>query len=410
MTVGLSHPELNAKAGELFHAGDFAGAAEYYELATHAAADTVPVYLSNLAATYLKLRKYRAAEQAADKALRLEPRAIKPRYRRAVARKNLNLISEALIDLASVLTTDPRNLEAQAKFQTLLTMQNERDKTKRTLVPGAILEADSPSAHGSFANPPRPTDPDRHLRGLPYFQWIQPTPPVNVGGIHGACYVCNKTMHRRNLKECQKCRRVNYCSVSCQRVDWPEHRRTCNVAPDEYLAFRAGRGLTEHEYFHLHLLLYALRAMGPAKLAHQPRDRILMAVIDMVPVSAAKPAGRKRMTVTNILTVPTSVTPPGVQSLLHSALQTAGEHAVHGVWIVTAGSHPKPGEETRFRVSLLVPDNLISSYMHLPQFSLDFFSHSYGVHRRVNLDMDFLFESINDELRLDKENFYQLQV
>ncbi|KAF7336451.1 RNA polymerase II-associated protein 3 [Mycena sanguinolenta] len=231
MASTVSHPELNAKAGESFRAGDFVGAAKYYELATQATGNTVPIYLSNLAAAYLKIGKYRAAEQAADKALRLEPRAIKPRYRRAIARKKRNLISEAMIDLASLLTTDPRNVEARAEFQTLTAIQNQRDKIQRALIPEEILKADSPSAHGSSTNPPLPTHPDLHLRGLPLFQRIQQTSPVNVGGIHGACHVCKKAMHRRDLKECQKCRRVTYCGVACQRAHWPDHKRACNVAP-----------------------------------------------------------------------------------------------------------------------------------------------------------------------------------
>ncbi|KAF8166273.1 hypothetical protein K438DRAFT_1857375 [Mycena galopus ATCC 62051] len=344
----------------------------------------------------------------ADKALRLEPRAIKPRYRRAMARKHRNLISEALVDLASLLTTDPRNIEARAEFQTLLALQNRRDKTERALAPEEILKADSPTAHGSFANPSRPTEADPHLRGLPSFQRIQQTPGVNLSSVHGTCQVCKKPMHRRDLKQCKKCCRVNYCGVTCQRADWPEHKLTCNVAPDQNITFRTGRRIIEHQYFNIHFLLYALRAIGPAKLAHEARDFVLMVVVNMVPVSAAKPNGRKRITVTNILAVPTSVMPPDVQVILDAGLQNAGQHAVHGAWIVTAGIYPE-GEETRFRMSLLMPDNFISSNMHLPQFSLDFFSHSYGVYRRVNLDLDFLFESINDELRLDEENYYQLQ-
>ncbi|KAJ6484921.1 hypothetical protein C8R45DRAFT_999640 [Mycena sanguinolenta] len=408
MSLKRSHLELNIKAGELFKVGDFVGAAEHYELATRAARNTVPIYLSNLAAAYLKLGNYGMAEAAADAALRLEPRAIKARYRRGMARKNQNLVSLAVIDLSSVLTTDPGNVEAMAEFRSLLAIQNRRDIAERELSPEDILKADFPSAYGSSGNPSRPIHPDLHLRGLPAFRAIYPSQTVNIARFHGLCQVCKKPMHRRDLKESQKCSRANYCGVTCQRADWPEHKLICNVAPDHNITFRTGRRLIDHQYFSTHLLLYALRAIGPAILAHEPRDFVLMVVVDMVPVVSGAPNGRKRIAVTNILPVHISILSPDVRDMLHSGLRNAHEYPLHAVWIVTSGIYPE-NEGTRFRISLIVADNFISSSTHLPQFSLDLYSHSYSQFHWVNLDLDLLFESINDELRADDENYYEMQ-
>ncbi|KAF7377005.1 MYND finger [Mycena sanguinolenta] len=263
--------------------------------------------------------------------------------------------------------------------------------------------------------PPLPGHPDPHSRGLPLFHQIQQSSPCSVSRIQGVCNGCKKSMRRRDLKECQKCRRVNYCGVPCQRADWPEHKRTCNVSPDLNLTFCTGRRLAEHDYFRMHMLLYALSAMGPPKFADEPHDFVLMVVVDMVPVSAAKPEGRKRITVTNMLPVPTSVLPADVYAMLDLSLQNVAQHtvpyAVHALLIVTAEKFPE-GEDrldSRFRISMLFPSDFITSHMDLPEFSLDLFSHSHGVYRRVNLDMDFLFESINDELQLDEDDYYQMQ-
>ncbi|KAJ6462174.1 hypothetical protein C8R45DRAFT_1178668, partial [Mycena sanguinolenta] len=389
---------LSNQAGELFKADDFEGAAKYYEIATQVAGNSVSIYLSNLAAAYLKLEKYRAAAHAADRALRLEPRAIKARYRRAMARKNLKFIPEALIDLASLLTTDPGIGEARAEFQTLTAPQNRTGRIERALTTEEILKADSPSAYGSSGNPSRVADPDPHLRGSTSFRRLKPMPHTK------------RIQPVSELKKCRKCGRVNDCSKACARANWSEHKLICNVAPDGNITFRTGRRIADHDYFRRHLLLYALRAIGPAKRAHEARPSILMVVVDMVPVSAAEPNGCNRTTVTNIVAVPTSILPPDVRDMLDLTPQnTNGQGPVHALWIVTSGIYPD-GEATRCRVALLMPEDFISSNTHLPHFSLDCCSNSYGVFRRMNLDLDFLFESINDELRLDEEDYYGMRV
>src|SRR5579864_3224354 len=39
------------------------------------------------------------------------------------------------------------------------------------------------------------------------------------------CHVCGKT---ENLHHCSKCRKVSYCGVACQRLDWADHKKNCN--------------------------------------------------------------------------------------------------------------------------------------------------------------------------------------
>ncbi|KAJ7093692.1 hypothetical protein C8R44DRAFT_860575 [Mycena epipterygia] len=182
------------------------------------------------------------------------------------------------------------------------------------------------------------------------------TASKEAASVHGACHACRKPMPRKYLKTCKKCYRVNYC----QRTEWPEHQLTCSQAPDNNMTIRLGRRLPNHLYFHAHLLLYPIRA------------------IEVVDTQRA-------------------------------SLRTLPKHsAMHCVWIATTGIYPE-GKESRFRLAVLDAADIMVSSAHLPNFSLDLPSHSYNTFRRLNLNMDFLFESINDQLRLDVDNYYQLQ-
>ena len=44
-----------------------------------------------------------------------------------------------------------------------------------------------------------------------------------------ACHFCSKSQAQiaDRLKRCERCRGVSYCSVQCQRSDWPAHKKVC---------------------------------------------------------------------------------------------------------------------------------------------------------------------------------------
>ncbi|KAJ7458787.1 hypothetical protein B0H11DRAFT_2242830 [Mycena galericulata] len=320
----------------------------------------------------------------------------------------MNLFPEALVDITSLLTTDPSNAEAKVEFQVLVNIQNRID---RRLAPEDILEADEPHAHGSLSSPRRDTyNSDRHQMQLPFFRFVPLESRLKShGAVLGACHFCRKPSKRKELMTCKKCQRVNYCSVECQRGEWPEHKQTCGVAPDGNMTIRLGRTLGDHPYFHTHLHLYALRAIGPAKFPPEAHDVLLMVVVDTVPMLPPGPEGKLHIFVKNIVAVPRCIVPEEVEDTQRSMLNSvSNRNRVHTMWIATSGIYPE-GEESRFRMTLLVAPDVSTSSAHLPNFSLDLLSHSFGVIRRVNLDLDFLFESINDELRLDVDNHYQLQ-
>ncbi|KAJ7828461.1 hypothetical protein B0H14DRAFT_2812030 [Mycena olivaceomarginata] len=390
----LTALELNVEGGKRWKESDYQGAAEYYRRATEEDG-TVSTYFSNLAAAFLKLGRYQSAQIVAGKALHLEPRSFKARYRRAMARKGLNLIQAALVDIAGVLTANPSNSQARAELACLMEMQSKSGR--RPLEPDSILAADFPHAYGSNSNPPLQNPADPHQMSLPFF-YKSPADSkpqsveINPGVVVSACMTCKVTKDKKNLKTCRKCRNVNYCNKTCQRADWPAHKYTCGVV-DTGKMMKVGRNIHHHQFFQVHLILYALRAMGLPKLPSENHEFLLM-----------------RIAVTNILPVPVCLVPQEIVDIHRAVVAgTRAEVYLHSIWITTTSVY-RPGEEERSRVGVLAVQPFVLQNVGNPMFTLDLYSHSYGLYRRVNLDLDFLFASINDELRLDTENHYLLQV
>lgn len=49
-------------------------------------------------------------------------------------------------------------------------------------------------------------------------------------GIHitrGLCFECKKFFEVSSLKKCSKCKAIKYCSVNCQKRNWPDHKVVC---------------------------------------------------------------------------------------------------------------------------------------------------------------------------------------
>ncbi|KAJ7184527.1 hypothetical protein C8R46DRAFT_1185926 [Mycena filopes] len=96
---------------DFFRQGRYQEAAYSYNRAVEVNG-TQPVYMSNLAATYLKLEDYELAEKAAGMALLHDPRMKKARFRRGVARKESNKFRAAIADFETILRDDPTCAEA----------------------------------------------------------------------------------------------------------------------------------------------------------------------------------------------------------------------------------------------------------------------------------------------------------
>ncbi|KAI0311175.1 hypothetical protein OF83DRAFT_1177837 [Amylostereum chailletii] len=112
----LKAEDLKEKGNVAFKHKDYRLAIDLYEGAIRAYEPT-PIYLSNIAAAYLKLERFVAAKHYAQRAILHDPTFVKGRYRRGLARKGLNELKAAAIDFSLVLQQDPTLAEARAELR-----------------------------------------------------------------------------------------------------------------------------------------------------------------------------------------------------------------------------------------------------------------------------------------------------
>ncbi|KAF8258067.1 hypothetical protein EI94DRAFT_1755912 [Lactarius quietus] len=121
--------EEHHKAGNAhFRKGEFREAIAEYEVAIKVNGPTAK-YFANMAAAWLKLEEYDAAEQCASRALFLDPKFTKARFRRGQARKGSLKIAAAGIDFATVLQQDPNVTEAKQALEEICVLVKERNDT-----------------------------------------------------------------------------------------------------------------------------------------------------------------------------------------------------------------------------------------------------------------------------------------
>ncbi|KAJ6457072.1 hypothetical protein C8R47DRAFT_174848 [Mycena vitilis] len=120
-TISDAEIEQRASSGEKYkNLGKYTEAAAMYNSAVEVHG-THSVYMSNLAATYLKLEDYELAEKAATMALTHDPRMVKARFRRGLARKGKNQLRAACTDFTTILReVDPSCAEAKAELKIVL--------------------------------------------------------------------------------------------------------------------------------------------------------------------------------------------------------------------------------------------------------------------------------------------------
>ena len=126
--------ELKQDGNDIYRAGKFAEAAALYERSL-ALLQSAVVY-SNVAQCRLKLNEFAAAEDAASRAIQIDPELVKAYYRRSLARKALNKLSEALEDLSLVAQRHNESAEVQrehAELSQLLSDTLSKTRTRTTV-------------------------------------------------------------------------------------------------------------------------------------------------------------------------------------------------------------------------------------------------------------------------------------
>ncbi|TBU44822.1 TPR-like protein [Dichomitus squalens] len=144
---------LKNEGNDLFKKEKWAEAAEKYRAAALLAGPQ-PVYLSNLAACFLKMELWELADSAATRALVHDPKHIKALYRRALARKGSGHAEEAFADLQRLLSIDRSNVPARKEAENLREIHGiSPTKTPATNDQDSALEIEDESDSEDFAHP-----------------------------------------------------------------------------------------------------------------------------------------------------------------------------------------------------------------------------------------------------------------
>ncbi|KAJ7778551.1 hypothetical protein B0H16DRAFT_1503946 [Mycena metata] len=407
---------LNNEARKLFNEGKFHEAGKLYEAANKADTLNSPIYLSNLALVELKLQQFQRAEISASLALFRDPRFTKARYRRAISRWKQGRHMDALVDLGSVLTTDPMDKDALAKFATILGEHESLGSDRGHLREMAVLMADSPSPYGSAAAP-RPSQ-----NASPGAAFMIPNVSERVPRElkAGTCASCKTVKWMREIKTCRGCSTAVYCNEVCQRNHWPQHKSDCIRYPDhDVLAMHLCKTLLDHKYIRMHLIFYAMRSIGALHHSPPPYFAVLLVFVKTAPVTTGPKAARKRqrLSIANIVTAPLSVldkdTRDSYVSQLEQMRETCKMPGAPGVAIIVTPLLGKGREMDRARCLIfmhrVVPELVMMATQPGIQRLASFESHSFGVGRTLTSDLDELYWNLEDELANDAENYYGLQ-
>ncbi|KAJ7137442.1 hypothetical protein C8R43DRAFT_611703 [Mycena crocata] len=179
------------------------------------------------------LPRFSQAETAAHTALVRDPHSVKARYRRVMARKELNRLAEALVDLATLLTVSPENVAASsaledialyvtsdlprishedivtAEFQPAFGCTRSWTECSEIVPTAAIRPRTSPARRRAYQTPD--VGHMLILRNHPHAEKHTHMP-------EGSPYPpCRALLH---LTFPTQCKRATHCNVVCQRAAW----------------------------------------------------------------------------------------------------------------------------------------------------------------------------------------------
>ncbi|KAH9946733.1 hypothetical protein B0H21DRAFT_387638 [Amylocystis lapponica] len=107
--------QAKEEGNKYFRREEWVKAAEMYHRAAMVGGPH-PVYVSNLAAALLKLKMWTAAESAASRALQYDPKNVKARFRRGLARKEAGDYSGASSDFRAALRLEPETAASRKEL------------------------------------------------------------------------------------------------------------------------------------------------------------------------------------------------------------------------------------------------------------------------------------------------------
>jgi tetratricopeptide (TPR) repeat protein len=191
-------------------------------------------YLVNRAAIYNGMRELEMSLDDLNTAIHLAPKYAIAYKARGQLYKQLQQFDEAIKDFTSCLKYSA-NQDATAYYEraAVYASSGNHDKAIEDCNSGLKLVPNDPKfqellstiqmAHltGVKLNAP-PTDPN--VFDTPIFAPISDT--LALPHDTHRCFHC-KRVSTEKMKRCSACRSAFYCSVACQKKDWPSHKKKC---------------------------------------------------------------------------------------------------------------------------------------------------------------------------------------
>ncbi|KAJ7939800.1 hypothetical protein B0H13DRAFT_1941031 [Mycena leptocephala] len=357
--------------------------------------------------------RYETAETTAHRALELDPTSVKARYRRAMARRASGKLPESLLDLYSLIVTDPRNRDARSAYAAVLEIYDLEGK--RCLSEIEIFIANAPAAHGSGLTSfhmgtlndtvGAVLQPSSRTPKPRYKPAVEVTEMIQCGG-------CECWRPRGDVRFCTLCKRAAYCNQRCQRTDWPMHKPVCAPSVERNITLRLSGELLKVEFVANHLRLYALRALEFAPHARPRIEGLLNVHVEMVaaPGEFRRSVQRRRLSIRAINAVPLDILPEkDVQQFREARAEFSAKMGPEAliVGVVLVDMAEKVVSRTRLCLLAIPPD--IVAAARAPNAAVEMYSHSLGKDVLTPVTLEKVYGRMEDELRLDTNNYYRMR-
>ncbi|KAJ7479639.1 hypothetical protein FB451DRAFT_1448735 [Mycena latifolia] len=370
---------------------------------------------------------YEGARAAAHNALLRDPSLKNARFWRGVAYQGLGRLPESILDLYSILTTDPNHSKARPALMDALERYNFSERV--TLSPATIMEIDTPPAHSSSLRPELRQAAPSILRPAPsnLGTTILPQSAEALFETTMVCGACGVAHRRKNVKTCAKCKTVAYCNVNCQRSDWPQHKKICATAGADSTLLGLSDRLLRRPYVQDILEHYAMISQG--LLSSTPPACPAMLIIH-VGLSSLPAGGRfsSRLCIQQISTVPVVLLEDNVVRE-YDASRRKLLFAIPDARPIGMRVHPNSGRPAadgfgQIAVTSARPTTIEKASQ--PGFKLPVHSVSTAQDQLIPMDLDSLFQYVHQsvgvnladlwffsaleaEIQDDTDNYYQLR-
>lgn len=156
------------------------------------------------------------------------------------------------------------------------------------------------------------------------------------------------------------------------------------------------KGLTEHVYIRLHLVLYALRVSGLLHHRDPPYATVLMVFVKMVPLANRTRPPRRRISITNLVSVPLATLEQDVITSYEEEMRrirATEPPSARGVAIMVIPTLQADRRAVKARMTfftLPVQQELLL-LARQTAFDMSLESHSFGATRKLTSDLDALY-------------------